>query len=335
MSQKVRIDGGTPIDLYAKFADKDKNGKDIDSYVAGAVLSGTDLSLHDGNSIPIGNPIDLSGLSGSGKSPIILSYDWTTQNPYSSSGITVTPTMDGNTIQPEDITDLYEDGHPIYLVVITNDSALGNWVYEPTSVNKANVIFGLSDNVRMEGYTSGIDHRLVFFDNELVYYPSRSLLIGHHHRTVLNAIPLRLGQINSTMDPATGTVSYSFDINSSLTNRAIDLFDITDYEAKVNGCQTKAVQKCYRYKPSGATYISTYSTLQDVINAGLAQGEIVQMYVSFIDIFVNYRIYTLVLEISVTGFHAGTSELDYMDAFMEGSLTYQSISTRGITITTR
>lgn len=43
-------------------AKKDENGKDLTSYVAGATLRGTDLILYDGNTLPVGDPIDLSSL---------------------------------------------------------------------------------------------------------------------------------------------------------------------------------------------------------------------------------------------------------------------------------
>lgn len=48
--------------INATFAEKDNNGKDLDSYVAGATLVGSDLNLYDGTAMPVGTPIDLSGL---------------------------------------------------------------------------------------------------------------------------------------------------------------------------------------------------------------------------------------------------------------------------------
>lgn len=68
--KKINIDG-QDLDIHAKFADMDANGKAVDSYVAGATLTGTDLNLYDGNALPVGSPIDLSGIGGGGKTVVL------------------------------------------------------------------------------------------------------------------------------------------------------------------------------------------------------------------------------------------------------------------------
>lgn len=60
-------------------ASKDPKGKNITSYVAGASLNGTDLSLYDGNIEPVGEPIDLSGIGG-GDDPLELGLMYMSNN---------------------------------------------------------------------------------------------------------------------------------------------------------------------------------------------------------------------------------------------------------------
>lgn len=79
---------GVEGSLYApsevEFATKDAHGKDIDSYIAGGNLIGTDLSLYDGNITPV-STIDLSGLgvlpsvtaSDNGKILAVVDGAWT------------------------------------------------------------------------------------------------------------------------------------------------------------------------------------------------------------------------------------------------------------------
>lgn len=138
--KKINIDG-TGLDIHAKFADKDENGKDIKSYVAGAMLSGTDLSLYDGEAFPIGSPIDLSGLGGGGRDiyEITVSSSGTfSQNktafsiiasmyPHSSEYMSLdvaeyktTFKKNGETIQSIDLNSIYGND-AIILAVINSD----------------------------------------------------------------------------------------------------------------------------------------------------------------------------------------------------------------------